>query len=154
MLCEAYESPVLNNITWSQLHRHFTFEMKHDRHYAPESDVYRRQILTYKDGPRTEWAELSVRTWNVVLWLQCDLMSVMWTVYASKSTWNQSMMNSKDHVKKTATHNLIFNSGYLNLSRYCQMSRKRRISNHSTPSASLGRAYFRFRISFRRDNAT
>ena len=31
-----------------------------DRLYTPESDVYRRQILTYKDGPRTErvkWSE-------------------------------------------------------------------------------------------------
>ena len=25
-----------------------------DRLYKSESDVYRRQILTYKDGPRTE----------------------------------------------------------------------------------------------------
>ena len=25
-----------------------------DRLYTSESDVYRRQILTYKDGPRTE----------------------------------------------------------------------------------------------------
>ena len=26
-----------------------------DRFYTSESDVYRRKIVTYKDGPRTEW---------------------------------------------------------------------------------------------------
>ena len=32
----------------------FVFFPHRDRIYTSESDVYRRQILTYKDGPRTE----------------------------------------------------------------------------------------------------
>ena len=32
----------------------FNFFQCEDRLYTSESDVYRRQILTYKDGPRTE----------------------------------------------------------------------------------------------------
>ena len=31
-----------------------------DRLYTPESDVYRRQILTYKDGPRSESIKLFI----------------------------------------------------------------------------------------------
>ena len=30
-----------------------------DRFYTSESDVYRRQILTYKDGPRTEGVKVT-----------------------------------------------------------------------------------------------
>ena len=32
----------------------FKFFQRGDRLYTSESDVYRRQILTYKDGPHTE----------------------------------------------------------------------------------------------------
>ena len=32
----------------------FAFFQRGDDFYTSESDVYRRQILTYKDGPRTE----------------------------------------------------------------------------------------------------
>ena len=35
----------------------FQFFQRGDRLYTSESDVYRRQILTYKDGPRTERVE-------------------------------------------------------------------------------------------------
>ena len=31
-----------------------------DRLYTSESDVYRRQILTYKDGPRTERVKILI----------------------------------------------------------------------------------------------
>ena len=34
--------------------------MRGDRLYTPESDVCRRQILTYKDDPRTERIKLFV----------------------------------------------------------------------------------------------
>ena len=32
----------------------FYFFQRGDRLYTSESDVYRRQIMTYKDGPRAE----------------------------------------------------------------------------------------------------
>ena len=41
-----------------------------DRLYTSESDVYRRQILTYKDGPRTKRIEknlIAVYTYNIGL---------------------------------------------------------------------------------------
>ena len=35
---------------------------RRDRLYTSESDVCRRQILTYKDGPRTERVEIFIMT--------------------------------------------------------------------------------------------
>ena len=35
----------------------FQFFQYGDRFYTSESDFYRRQILTYKDGPRTVWGK-------------------------------------------------------------------------------------------------
>ena len=35
------------------------------RHYASESDVYWRQILTYNDGPRAERVKLNNRTFSL-----------------------------------------------------------------------------------------
>ena len=39
---------------WVYDHYKYWFFQCGDRLYKSESDVYRRQILTYKDGPRTE----------------------------------------------------------------------------------------------------
>ena len=40
---------------WGYGHnRYFNSFSAEDRLYTSESDVYRRQILTYKDGPRNE----------------------------------------------------------------------------------------------------
>ena len=39
---------------WVYDHYYFYFFQRWDRLYTPESAVYRRYILTYKDGPRAE----------------------------------------------------------------------------------------------------
>ena len=39
------------------VHYHFQYE---DRLYTSEYDVYRRQIVTYKDDPRTERIEIFI----------------------------------------------------------------------------------------------
>ena len=38
----------------------FQFFQSEGRPYAPESDVYRRQILTYNDGPCADRVNISV----------------------------------------------------------------------------------------------
>ena len=43
-----------------------------DRHYASESDVYRRQILTHNDGPRAE--RVKVVTKCYVYWPWQDMI--------------------------------------------------------------------------------
>ena len=47
----CYRSTVIGNIL---------IFLVRGRLYTSESDVYRRQILTYKDGPRTERVNLTI----------------------------------------------------------------------------------------------
>ena len=48
----------------------FEFFQRGDRLYASESDVYRRQILTHKDGPRAGRVKLQLTvSKNMIIFL-------------------------------------------------------------------------------------
>ena len=48
----------------------YSFSVHRDRLYTSESDVYRRHIMTYKDGPRAErvkyWTTVPLNEWKLL----------------------------------------------------------------------------------------